>query len=149
MFKYFLGNENNYLSQKKINNISNQKTCNDTSSIPSPRYKNSKEHQNNNIINQIEEDLLKSLNINCELMNSIYQIHFKIINTDNKIQLSEIKKIIKIIERKKMILINTTKNYHKLTLIEESQQDQINNYVSDFNKLLKISLKLIEELQFH
>lgn len=147
MIKYLFRNDDTFFSGKKITNITNSKTCNDTSSIPSPKYKLSKEHQNDNMINQIEEDLLKSLNINCELMNTIYQIQFKILNTENSVQLLEIKKIIKIIERKKMILINTTKNCNKLTDLEEIQQNKINSYVSDFNKLLIVSLKLIEELR--
>lgn len=148
MIKFFSRTDDSIFNEKRINNISSQKTCNDTCSIPSPNYKISKEYYNNNIISQIEEDLLKSLNINCELMNTIYQIQFKLLNTDNTVQLNEIKKIIKIIERKKIILINTTKNFHKLVEVDNNQ-NQINNYVLNFNKLLNISIKLIDELQIH
>ena len=148
MIKFFSRTDDSIFNEKRINNISSQKTYNDTCSIPSPNYKISKEYYNNNIISQIEEDLLKSLNINCELMNTIYQIQFKLLNTDNTVQLNEIKKIIKIIERKKIILINTTKNFHKLVEVDNNQ-NQINNYVLNFNKLLNISIKLIDELQIH
>jgi hypothetical protein len=139
MFKYFFGNNENDM----IFDSSSKKTYD--SSTQSPKYKLSRDKSVEYNLNIIEEELLKSLDINYSLMENIYFIHNKVSETD-KINV-QVSKIIEIIEKKKNNIIKTTKNTCNLLHTSETLEFKI--YVENFNKLLDVSFKLISGLNIN
>ena len=146
MLSFFFNNNENII-KKNEDDLTRQKSINSNNSSPSSSPKINKDKGSQNNLNELEEDILKSLNINCSVINNIYQIQYKIENKHKEKESEEISKIIKNIEKKKKILINTTKNTYKYTNFSETQMDKINNYVEHFNKLLDISFQLVQELK--
>ena len=118
----------------------------DSNSLSSPKYKMKKGNSFENNIDLIEEEILKDLKINYKLMNIIYEINNTVKNNENSVIKTELLKILNIVDKKKNILLNTTKNTYKVTSFNTVQMQCLQNYVDDFNKLLDVSIELINQL---
>ena len=118
----------------------------DSNSLSSPKYKMKKNNIFKNNIDLIEEEILKDLKINYKLMNIIYEINNTVKNNENSVIKTELLKILNIVDKKKNILLNTTKNTYKVTSFNTVQMQCLQNYVDDFNKLLDVSIELINQL---
>lgn len=121
------------------NEHENQDNLQEKSNLKSPKLRNYKNYE----LNNIEIDILKNFNINYKLLNKIINLDISL----KKNKLIELDKIqLKLIIYKKKFL-NVINEQFKTNNFNEKQINIIQIYVKNFNKLILISNKLLENLQ--